>query len=124
MDKQYIVLIQMILERCFEIENFYDYFCENRKSILDKIEKLQRRFFERSFESTVAASKFEEWYIRVEKKLLREKPEKVNFKKPKNTFEIYGNGYALSTEFLRKARLQKWNYQEYARTNIEKLGYE
>ena len=47
----------------------------------------------------------------------------MNLKKPKNTFEIYGSGYVLSPDFLRKVRIQNWDYHKYARSDLKKMGY-
>lgn len=123
LDKKYIRLIQSVLGSCFEIKDFYDYFKGNRDTVLGNIEILQRKFFENNLESTLAAKEFEDWYTKVKKDILGEPPHIVSFEKPKNKFEIYGMGYALLPEFLRKARIQDWDYNKYTHFDLCKMGY-
>lgn len=123
LDKQYVALIQTVLGDCFVIQDIYDYFCGNRNALLHKIEYLQSKFFTENFEETYATRKYKKWYMRINKEILKENPDSVNLKKPKNTFEIYGSGYVLSPDFLRKVRKQNWDYHKYARSDLKKMGY-
>ena len=72
---------------------------------------------------TYAAREYKKWYVKIKKEILKESPDLANFKKPKNTFEIYGSGYALSPDFLRKVKIQDWDYHKYVRSDLNKMGY-
>lgn len=123
LDKRYVALIQVVLGDSFAIQDIYDYFCGNRKNLLHNIEELQARFFSENLEETYAAREYKKWYVKIKKEILKESPDLANFKKPKNTFEIYGSGYALSPDFLRKVKIQDWDYHKYARSDLNKMGY-
>ena len=122
-DKQYVALIQVVLGDSFAIQDLYDYFCENRKNLLNNIEKLQSKFFTENLEETCAVKEYKEWRMQIKKEILKESPDLVNFKNPKNTFEIYGDGYALSPDFLRKVKIQGWDYHKYVRSDLNKMEY-
>ncbi len=123
LDKRYVALIQVVLGDSFAIQDIYDYFCGNRKNLLHNIEELQAKFFSENLEETYAAREYKKWYVKIKKEILKESPDLANFKKPKNTFEIYGSGYALSPDFLRKVKIQDWDYHKYARSDLNKMGY-
>lgn len=123
LDKQYIEAIRWILGDSFVIQDLYDYFCGNRKILLHKIEELQRMFFVENLDETLAAKEYKKWYVRIKKEILKETPDQISFAKPKNTFEIYGSGYALTPDFLSKVKIQDWNYQKYAHTDLSKMEY-
>lgn len=123
LDKRYVALIQVVLGDSFAIQDIYDYFCGNRKNLLHNIEELQAKFFSENLEETYAAREYKKWYVKIKKEILKESPDLANFKKPKNTFEIYGRGYALSPDFLRKVKIQDWDYHKYARSDLNKMGY-
>ena len=123
LDKRYVALIQVVLGDSFAIQDIYDYFRGNRKNLLHNIEELQAKFFSENLEETYAAREYKKWYVKIKKEILKESPDLANFKKPKNTFEIYGSGYALSPDFLRKVKIQDWDYHKYARSDLNKMGY-
>lgn len=123
LNQKYILSIQNILGNSFIIQDFYDYFCGNKDKLLHKIEDLQNEFWNENLTETVAAREYKKWYIRVRKEILKESSEFMEFKKPKNKFEINGSGYALSPDFLRKVRKQNWDYHKYARSDLKKMGY-
>lgn len=123
LDKRYVALIQVVLGDSFAIQDIYDYFCGNRKNLLHNIEELQAKFFSENLEETYAAREYKKWYVKIKKEILKESPDLANFKKPKNTFEIYGSGYTLSPDFLRKVKIQDWDYHKYARSDLNKMGY-
>lgn len=123
LDKRYVALIQVVLGDSFAIQDIYDYFCGNRKNLLHNIEELQAKFFSENLEETYAAREYKKWYVKIKKEILKESPDLANFKKPKNTFEIYGSGYALSPDFLRKVKIQDWDYHKYVRSDLNKMGY-
>lgn len=123
LDKRYVALIQVVLGDSFAIQDIYDYFCGNRKNLLHNIGELQGKFFSENLEETYAAREYKKWYVKIKKEILKEPPDLANFKKPKNTFEIYGSGYALSPDFLRKVKIQDWDYHKYARSDLNKMGY-
>ena len=117
------VSVKALVFWLFAIQDIYDYFCGNRKNLLHNIEELQAKFFSENLEETYAAREYKKWYVKIKKEILKESPDLANFKKPKNTFEIYGSGYALSPDFLRKVKIQDWDYHKYVRSDLNKMGY-
>lgn len=123
LDKMYFEFIQNTLESSFVIENFFNYFCRNRKNILCKIEQLQSEFYTSGVEYAKAVTEFEKWYEEIKKNILGKG---VNFGKilnHKNEFEIYGNGCALTPIFLKKMQTQNWDYKKYLNLHLKEMNY-
>lgn len=123
LDKRYIEAIRLVLGDSFVIQDLYDYFCGNRESLLHKIEDLQRMFFMENFDETFATREYKKWYVRIKKEILKENPDAISFPKPKNTFEIDGSGYVLTPDFLRKVKIQNWDYHKYVHADLNKMEY-
>lgn len=123
MDKKYIQLISNSVVSNFEIEDLYDYFRGNRRQLLEKIEYLQKFFFEEKMQRTKPANKYEEWIKQIGQKIFHDGCDQVQFKSPQNFFEVFGSGYALSPVFLKKARIQGWDYNKYLCPDLKILKY-
>lgn len=120
--------INLELEGFFESTDMYASFRESRKSLLEKIESLQNYFYEENMKQVRAVNIFNEWCERIKKDILKEKFEEEYFPEPKNKFRIGSDGASYPYEFLRRTRLQCWDYKQFTdfdknREYLEKMGY-